>query len=322
MRWPSIIIFAIWVIGCSEPFEFDANGVEIHVIDGKVSTLEGRSFIRIYSLKNENIVQLSDLDVRVVSNAGTEYSFNYVSDSSVYVPNQMEFMGVEGISYKLQVYRNSELIYESDYDSIAPAIDFTITTADTTVSTFSSGVIINENGKVVLANIASSRDINGKFEFRYFYQDYFTEETIEVNDEEEYTLYSCDPSEVCPDSIGVAVGLTLREEWYFFKNTALCNTVRDTADFLRFVQNCEQYFNCCHVEEEWLAEFEVISESISPEIYGFWSDVEKLGSNDGLVFDTYPFPLRGNVRSANGEVEVVGIFRAVSEVSKTKPVFL
>lgn len=314
-----LIIF-VALISCAEPHHFDNVDAIVEVIDAKVSTIEGNSYVKVFLSQQGTTNPIVDLDIVVVSGEGDEYPFNYVSDSSSYLPDASDFSGEVGSKYKFEAYRSGVLIYESDYDSISQPIDFILETADTSVLTFNSINVVRENGTAVSARIASIPDLYSKFEFRYSYLDYFTEERVYVNDEEEFELYNCESNSECPDSTQIVAGLVLRDGWNFIQNTPLCNAVRDTMDDVKFFQECP--FECCHFEDVWLSELVITSEALSPDVYFFWNDVEKLSGNDGLIFSTYPFPLGGNIRCNDCENNVLGLFRAVAETTKRKNVLL
>ncbi len=72
-------------------------------------------------------------------------------------------------------------------------------------------------------------------------------------------------------------------------------------------------FPCCMEFDLWLVEYYVNLESVSPRGYRYWEEVQRLRSNDGLVFDTYPFQIKGNVSCVNCDSETVGLFRTVFE---------
>ncbi|WP_425391318.1 hypothetical protein [Ekhidna sp.] len=309
----TILSFVI-LIGCAEPYSFEINSVTVEVIDAKVSTLQGRSYVRIYSLNGDEEVQQSgDLDVFIVDDSGVEYPFSYSIDST-YRPLSQGFRGEIGKAYKFIASREGEVLFESAYDAIYEPVDFELFTSDSSIMILNAGIFINKTGTAVYVTVPARSELYSKFEYRYFYEDYFTEDTVEVNDFEEYTLYSCLNND-CPDSTKLPVGLTLKDEWYFI----LADCV-PPPEITNIIEQCPNV--CCEYRENWPVLMEVISESITPEVYDYWLKVERLSENDGLVFDTYPFPLKVNIECVNCDHEVVGLFRAVAETSKKLEIML
>lgn len=321
MRIFLIIAIGISLLGCTEPFEFDARSA-VDVIDAKVSTLEGRSYVRIYTIQEDGQVdEINNLDVKIVTNTGEEHDFTFNGDSGVYLPQFTTFRGQEGMKYRMEASEADVLIYRSEYDSIVPAIDFTVDTKDTTVLSFNSLNIIDERmGTAAIVTVEDQQGpVYSKMEFSYSYIDFFTEEAVNVDFEDEFSLYSCNDSQECNREIDIPVGVTLTNEWYFIKVDAACNAALDTLDG-GFILNCTA--PCCRYEEDWPTVFEVIVESMSEPTYDYWKNVIRLRNNDGLVFDTYPFPLASNIVCDQCDREVTGLFRAVSEVQRRWNVIL
>ena len=79
---------------------------------------------------------------------------------------------------------------------------------------------------------------------------------------------------------------------------------------------------CCEEYIEYATVFRIRQESLSASAYDFWNQVEQLRNNDGLVFDTYPFPVRGNVSCDDCDLEVIGFFSAVGVLEESQVVVL
>ncbi|MEO9870477.1 DUF4249 family protein [Ekhidna sp.] len=314
-----LIYVSVFVVSCSEPFEIDKKS-EIIVVEGQISNLISRSFIRIYRLNEEgNITSFPDLVVNVMTESGDEFAFRTSKGSNLYLP-AAGFTGVVGERYRMEARGPEDLFFESTYDMLVEPIEFELNTKDTTIAILNSLNIINfSQGTAVIAEIPSQENsIFSRMDFKYSYIDYFTEKTVEVQTEDEFVLYSCDDDVSCLTSTNIPVGSTTRHEWFFLLNTQACGSAADTLNLL---ENCNAT-SCCQYFEDWPAEFEIRVESMSQESYEFWAEVVRLRQNNGLIFDTYPFPISGNISCENCDKEVVGIFRTVSETFEKKTVIL
>lgn len=70
------------------------------------------------------------------------------------------------------------------------------------------------------------------------------------------------------------------------------------------------YMHTYHIDK---LKFNISAESMTKSTYEFWENIQKLMRNDGLIFDTFPFPLKSNVTCTNCENDVVGNFRTISK---------
>ena len=61
---------------------------------------------------------------------------------------------------------------------------------------------------------------------------------------------------------------------------------------------------------------------MTSEVYQYWEQVDLLIGNDGLVFDTFPFELKGNLTCDDCPMEVIGLFSAYSEIVERDTVML
>ena len=141
-------------------------------------------------------------------------------------------------------------------------------------------------------------------------------------DRSEYALFACSGPEDCPNIIDVQVGQTTRNEWFFIRRSRFCDSLA-VALPINFVLNCdERSQGCCEYREDWPVIFEISLESMSREAYAFWESAEGLRNNNGLLFDTFPFPLNSNVTCQGCEEEVFGYFRTASTTIKRERIIL
>ncbi|MEO9870474.1 DUF4249 family protein [Ekhidna sp.] len=310
-----IVIVILFSIRCSKPFQFDVRSSTLDVIDAKISTLSERSFVRIYRVLNEEErIPISDLDVKVITGDGEEFDFIY-DDVDRYLPISPFFVGEIGQEYKMMAFKSNRLMYESSFDAIPAPIEFTIKAKDTLILRLSSqNIIVDEKAVVAVAEIGAQESQSyGRINFGYSYLDFFSNEKTEV-ETDQYALYACEVNAGCSENIKVPIGYTFKDEWRFVDQTVFCELARDTTDFGMIC-----ILPCCQFLENWPTEFYANLESMSFATYKYWKDANSLLNNDGLVFDTFPFPVSGNITCNSCESDVVGLFRAVSETIATTP---
>ena len=132
-------------------------------------------------------------------------------------------------------------------------------------------------------------------------------------DTEAFELFSCTDEEVCQQQQSVTLSLVDFRDWTFL-NTDSCDFTIDPPP------PCE--LPCCQDFLDYPTIFTIRQESLSSGAYEFWREVELLRENDGLVFDTYPFPINGNVSCDNCNLEVIGFFSAVAVLEESELVVL
>ena len=315
------------LLSCSEPFEFVGETGSILILDGKISTQIGKSFVQIYQLNEDGSrTAFTDFDIRVYDTEGQEFSFT-ISDpeTNEFVPNVFGFAATEGVGYKVIASQADGITLESDFDVVARQVDFDFKIGDTTV------VVPSQNNEPIfrqattaIASIDIDRDsLYTKMDFEYRYMDFFTRDTVIVK-EEDFVLFSCDDNNNCKDIEEVTAGFTTRFEWFFILRNRFCDSLASVTQ-INFVENCQDpsvTAGCCEYRDQWPTLFQLNVESISQESFRFWKDLEKLTSSDGLITDVFPFPIQGNVTCEGCEGDFFGLFRTSSEISKEQIVIL
>ncbi len=304
-------------ISCAEPFDFGIEPQVIDIVDGKISTIEGRSYIRIYEFLNDSTQRDKiELDVRVVDRNGTIIQFMY--DSGRFIPSNPTFSGLIGNSYRMIATATTGEIYESEFDAVPDAIQLSMFTKDTFRLRLTTLNIIEEvEGVSAVARIPSGL-LNQylRLQFEYSYLNPLTSKTDITTFPGQFRLLACD-SQVCgqQDSLNVPVGNTFQTDWTFL-NTELPECLR-AFDTLNVNDPTQCFTPCCTMIDEWNTEFKIYLESMTFDSYNYWKDIERLRENEGLLLDTFPFPLSGNVSCVGCSNKVVGSVRSVSETFAT-----
>ncbi|GAB4232497.1 MAG: hypothetical protein Tsb0034_05320 [Ekhidna sp.] len=310
-----ILIILIGIFGCSEPFKFDTEVQETLVVDAKVSTVSGNSYIDIYSLNGSGKASQSDLSVRVFSTNGAEMSFAYDETSARYIPSDPSFFAIVGYGYRFEAESGNGTMLSSDFDYVPAPVDFSIAVKDT-VETFLSDLnrVFNRRARAAVASIPVQEDpFYVKFEFEYEYEDYFSRELVKVDGEDEYVLSTNVDNAFSQDILNLPIGSTNLTEWRFYDDS---RPPIECQESLMCGEDPCCGNPCCYYTPDWPVNFIIVQEALSREAYEFWENAERLRNNNGLVFDTYPFPLEGNITCEGCDGQLAGLFRAVSEIQK------
>ena len=316
IKYIFILSVFIW-LSCTEPFDFGIQPEPIDIIDGKISTITGRSYIRIYEFLNDSTQSdRVDLDVSVVDNNGTMIPFEY--DSGRFVPVDRSFNAEVGISYRMIASSISGETYESSFEEVAGPIGLSMSTKDTFRLRLTTLNIIEEvEGVSAVARIPgnlSNQYLRLQFEHTYLNPLTLRNETTTFLDQ--FRLLTCDLNSCNQiDSLTVPVGNTFQQDWTFLnRESEACRIALDTLNFNdpRFC-----FPPCCSMIGDWPTEFRIYLESMTFPSFQYWSDIQRLRENDGLLLDTFPFPLSGNVTCNGCQNKTVGSVRAVSETFAT-----
>lgn len=307
MKKIAFLLVAIATLTCEQPIEFAQNSSVLLVVDGKVSTETRASYIQIYQITSGDQSQkeyLSGFAVSVKSIDGDEILFSPTENSGIYRPDE-SFRAVVGQKYMLQAIGPSGQELSSSFDAVMEPVDFLLEIVDTSefVAEGSANIVVEREAKAAVANlnIANKTAYQAKFTFEMKYVQVFTGEILSEEKIDSFVLFDCKDRAACATSGGVkvSVGLAQHRDWTFI------NPACDEPP-----PSC--VLPCCEHFQSYQTEFIVRQEAQSEETYAFWEEVEKLLKNDGLVFDTFPFPVNGNIECENCEYPVVGYFSTVS----------
>ena len=158
-----------------------------------------------------------------------------------------------------------------------------------------------------------------RLKFECSYQNILTLEAEVKTFEDHFSLYSCSLG-VCSslDTVSLPVGTTPQNGWLFLnRNLPECLVALDT---LYPTNPGECFYPCCFQleKDEWKATFKITMESMTFPAFQYWENIQRLISNDGILLDTYPFPIKGNVYCDGCNNQVIGLFRASSESYATE----
>lgn len=312
MKGALLFCLSIVLFGCAEPIEFEIDRTELIVVDGKIATRKGESYIKIYKSSNKNKREdLNGYDIKVITGSEEEIVFTESNFPGRYIP-ESPFQGVIGEKYRMEAISPEGFEIVSSYDLIMSPAPYKIEVLDTVEQELSNaGILLTNEIKAVFVTVdTKGRDLyQSKFTFEYQYRHEFTLDTLSETILDEFTLFSCENASQCQNEFGQLAAKQADREWFFFNPE--CGEI--TPD-------CPT--NCCYRVPDWITVFVMTQEVMTPQTFRFWQKIERLLVNDGLIFDTFPFPLEGNVSCENCDIPVVGNLSAVSVNSEKSIVWL
>ncbi|MFK7951694.1 MAG: DUF4249 family protein [Ekhidna sp.] len=309
-----LIISLMCFIGCAESIDFDIQKDELIVVDGKVSTETNESYVRIYKASSESDIKQdqSGYDVIILSSENEEIPF-MESDTlpGRYIPSS-SFRGEIGLEYRLKATSPLGLVLRSSNDRVPNPAPFEMILKESIEQeTSSSGFLLTKKSIAILANIDTRNNdqYQSVFTFSYDYEHYFTNDSLTITDVNQFALFECALPGECEKENGLLVAEQVDISWFFYDPA--CGPFRGCFPA-----------SCCYRQNDWGTYFEVTQETMSSQTYKLWSDIEKLIGNNGLIFDTFPFAIEGNVSCENCDIKVLGNVRAVSVTKQKQLVFL
>ncbi len=306
------ILFVI-LLACSEPHDFEIVSSAVNIIDAKISDLVGRSYINMYVNTENGRVSIQSMNVNLITDQNDVIPFEYSPDENLYRPQDPTFAAESSVEYRMMASVQNEIIFESAAEQIESQVNFRFAIEDTTLfEPQIDGITgVEKKAKAFVARIPPiAENTYLKLDFKYSFPDMFTGDTTVRSFIDEFALFTNVGIAQTMDSIAIPVRSKVFSGWFFTDHTILsifCNEGECT-----FEDPCCGN-PCCGYSETWPAVYEIVAQSMSLDTYNYWEGVEKLNNNNGLVLDTYPFPLKGNVSCSNCNGETIGLFRVVSE---------
>ncbi len=310
-------LVVVVLLACSEPHDFEIVNTAVNVVDAKISNLIGRSYIDIYQNLASGKIYIQDLNVALVTDQNDVIPFIYDPGENSYRPLDENFVADSDLEYRMVASGQNEIIYESSFERIEPPVNFKFAIKDTTLFDRQVDGItgVAKEARAFVARLPPNLErAYLKFDFKYSYADFFTGDTTTREFLDESVLFTSVGINQTSDSIEIPLRVKTFTGWFFTDRSipAFACSQDDICD--RDDPCCGNI--CCEFQRTWPAVYEIESQSMSLNAYNYWEAVKKLNSNNGLVLDTYPFPLKGNVSCSNCDNETIGLFRVVSETRK------
>ncbi|MFK7951696.1 MAG: DUF4249 family protein [Ekhidna sp.] len=316
MKYSAYIMLLYLITSCAEPFNFEQSVNPILVVDARLSTNEGETLVAIYENSGETRKNIDDFQVNFIDSNGDKLELAYLPSVGGYVLPSGE-SALTGESYFLNAIHPDGYTIASLSDSIGSSADFDLIVKDSVYLDESNagGQLAKTVGKAIQVSIqAQKSEYYARISYRNTYQHYYS---LEVNDRTESDflyLFSCEDKN-CNEEITETIRLEKSVTWFFELSSPYCDSIASWG------QRC-QGPECCTSFLEYETLVDITMETISKKNYQFWKEIESLRSNDGLVFDTFPFPFDSNLSCDNCPMEVIGNFRVTSEKNKSMRVLL
>ncbi|MEQ9468030.1 MAG: DUF4249 family protein [Ekhidna sp.] len=315
------IIFVLF--GCAKPVDLKSSREELIVVDAKLSNKIGGTKVRIYSKAEGESPNksLKGCNIQIVDSENNT-TFFYEISPGVYELEDTEFVGEFYQNYKLIIRDSLGNLIESSAETLYPPVEFEFKSEVVLKPVeVADGILINQRFYDIISKFELDKESNyySRYTFKYSYLDFFTglQEFVNLQN---YSLFGCGNNcEKFNDSELNTFSLEDRD-WQFFNKTAECLNIFNNPDGP--TPSCEDVPMCCMKFNAYEVSFTITQERMPQNLFLFWEQASDLRSNDGLIFNTYPFSLKGNVSCETCDYEVVGYFGVVGINRYSKPLVL
>ncbi|MDQ3534325.1 MAG: DUF4249 domain-containing protein [Bacteroidota bacterium] len=290
------IILSVFIIlvfnynSCIEPFIIETpEGSKNLVVDGFFTTEFKVHEVRLsYSSPYYSSGKLDPVygaTLQIISNLGEVYNLNEGNEGIYYT----EPIAAEvGKSYKLSIESFSGKFYESRFEPVIAVHPF-----DTIQTEYRNDEFLRK--KIIV----SAKNIEQSVEPNFLYWDFtgHQEELRIYEDPEDTTageiMYPCITSEKCTNCLNISSNKFSSESIY---NQYITNIPYTSTK--KYVIKIDKY-------------------SISPNVYEYFNQINRIISNSGTIFDSPPTSIKGNIRNIHNDDESVhGYFYASDIFSK------
>lgn len=311
-----LIVFAS--LACAESIEFGRGNSVAVMIDAELSTSPGKTYVHAieYTDRVESGEEsISDFEIHLLSENGDDVLLTYDFESERYFPFE-GFAAQVGVSYSLLAIHPNGYRITSTSDAVDEPVDFDLILSDTVFSIFTeNSKVANVGGVAAQIEIQPNRaEYYAQFRYQNTYIDYYSGDTVDRSEEDLIFLFSCEGAD-CQSRSKETVRLEQYTSWYFQ------NKVDSVCDQTFPDGQCPEP-ECCIFFQDYKTLMSMNMEVMSKETYRFWEEVELLRNNDGLVFDTFPFPIRSNLECEGCPFDLIGNFRVTAEASESQTIFL
>lgn len=287
-----IIVLVITFSGCEEPFDRpkDIQGGVV-VIYGRVSNLQDDSFIEVGITRNKTSkpVEVDGATVRLYDAEGeiTEFCNKGLG---IYVPTNIEFKGRVGMEYNMQVILPDGREYAAYGQKVLPP-----TVIDSAYTKFVKKEVRRDTENSSILNfmeLSIDADL----------LDISEEKFVRWDLEETFTILQTAP----PGAMRFFICFIAQD--MSLQKVNLASTSSFTNPQVNGIilgdRLLDYAFGVKHATEFY-------QRTLNEDTYNYWTDIEKVSTISGSIFDNPPAPVFGNVANINNSEEVVlGYFEA------------
>ena len=270
---------------------------EAFVIDGVITNEFGPHVIKIAKTKQYNtarnyFAEVENAIVIIEDDLGNTIQLTDKRAGIYHTPDN--FIGVIGNSYRITVTLNSGIVYQSEYEELfpVPSIDkLTFGLADKEILS-DENLIIKERVVSFFVDFKDPANVDNFYKWRYH-------ETFEIfaPKAEELEL----PNITCWAQDYDREFLKIDRDLLF--------DGKEMRDFEVFYAEIGKKF-----AEDYFVKIE--QQSLTPKAYSYWETIKNQIDNNGTIFETSNFQIRGNISNLNDNDELVlGYFGASAVTS-------
>lgn len=301
-------MLCFFLYGCVEEIEFELDSYENYLVVEAEITDELKyqqiSLSRTYDLDEslENNVE-RDARVEVVTGDGEVHQFQDLGNG-IY-ESESEFRAMPGVTYQLNIISSNNEQYESSAEELLPASSIESIEVERRTLAGTEGLVISVN---------TSGDATDSNYYRFEY-----EETYEVISRYRYG------SDLAYDAVRDTIYEVFKDyEEHLcyntnFSNELILGSTTDLGD--NSLQNKRVHF--IPIKDPKLSSrYSILVKqySLSQANYNYYRTLEEMSLSNNLFSQTQPGFLNGNIESANGQKEAIGLFN-VSSVSEKRIFF-
>ncbi|MFH1001413.1 MAG: DUF4249 domain-containing protein [Bacteroidota bacterium] len=311
-------IALLFATSCVEEYwpEIDASGDELLVVDGKITNYAGPYTVKLsksFALDQPTALidqAVTQAQVLIMDNLGNQEVLTETS-KGVYQTKSNGIRGIIGRSYKVKITLNTGKIYESEFEELVNTVDVESTTFEEVIKPAASSLEKDLEGYQFYVSSATSASNQ-----KYYYWE--VEETYEYH--ADYKIIFLYDGKRYPTSDYNPLGLaqTRNQDTLYY-----CWTTRMVGQ--RFSYSTE-YLSTPQVKKFPLHfipysdtrlrhKYSIMVQqyAISEKAYTFIKTLEKQNENQGELFTTQPFQIRGNLTNIDDPTEpVLGYFLVAS----------
>ncbi len=306
-----LLLCVILCTSCVEEYSLDIDKYEnIIVVDGMITDKPGPYLIKL-STSSEIIkpqqIPFSNAEVIIFDNEGNAETLTE-NNPGEYYTNDDGIRGVIGRKYKIQITTPDNKIYFSDFEELFASveIDSVYTNIEYQQNMFHpydlvglqfylDTKIAERDTNYFLWQLESTYEYNSSYLISYIYDKYYLK-PLENRD----TLFTCWKTDILPEIL--------------VSNTVNLTEPKVNAFPLNYVTTEDRELS---IKYSLLVKQLTITENA----YKYWGSLEEINSEQGNLFASLPYQVRGNMHcETNEEEHILGYFMAAG--IKEKRIFV
>lgn len=291
-------------VGCIQEIDIFNGSTPSLVIDGSITTEPGPQVIKLYYSTSYNSVpnydEVDEARVKIIDGLGNEETFTYTGNGLY--SSSADFSGVIGRSYQIKITLESGRNYESMPEVIksVPLID---------------SVKYRQDGNKLLYYIDFKDDSEENNYYRWRYSG-----TFELIAPVSYDLYVSGEDAPRSNCYSWSV-LNVRNVWRCWAKEFDNQFLKIENDKLfngRFMNDFEVASIDLGKKFDRAYAMEIRQYSLTKDAFHYWNSIQEQMGNNGTIFETSNYQIRGNVYSVDDKDELVLGYFSASAVSKKR----